>query len=578
MILKGNPVSPGIAMGNVFVYCPSCIQAEQKFIDKDAVKGEKERYARVREKAAAEINSVYTIMADKDPDKAKIFQAHMDILNDPAINEEIIEGIETELWAGDWAIRKVYTKFINMILRAKDPMIRERSTDFEDVYRRLSRIWNGLPETDLSVLASPVIIAAKDLLPSDTVTLDRLNTLAIITENGGSTSHSAIIARSYEIPAVLGISGLLDAVKHGCFAAVDAVCGEVFTEPDDKTKAQLLMKRENYLKGAAETKIFLGKDPLTSCGQRIEIGLNIGNANDDELEGIKFTDFAGLFRTEFLYMGRRDLPGEDEQFEIYRKVLELYGERPVTLRTLDIGGDKTLDCMELPKEENPSLGNRALRLCFCYPEIFKTQLRAALRSSAYGNLNLMLPMVSSIDDIRRARSVLEEVKAGLDTEGIVYKKDFKFGIMIEIPSIALIADLAAREVDFASLGTNDLCQYLTAADRMNPAVSGYYQNFHPAMFRLLGEVAASFIKARKPLSVCGEMGGDPLAAAVLVGLGIRRFSMSLASVAPVKRMLSRLSIDEAGRIAHRVKEFSTAAEVENFLENELAYKQEMLCI
>lgn len=569
MILKGNPVSPGIAMGNIFVYHPFSAHAEESFIEKDSVKNERERYAKVIGQAAGEINSVQAMLMDEDPEKAKIFHAHADILNDPAIQEEITGGIETELWAGDWAIWNVYAKFIRMICKAKDPMIRERSADFEDVRRRLLRIWNGLPESNLSMLASPVIIAAKDLFPSDTATLDRRKVLAIITETGGGTSHSAIIARSYEIPAILGVSNLLETVKHGGFAAVDAIAGEVFLEPGRQIRALLTVKQEKYRKETAETKTFLRKEPFTADGQRIEIGLNITNTGDDELAGAEYTDFAGLFRTEFLYMGRSELPGEEEQCTIYRKVLELYGKRPVTLRTLDIGGDKTLDCLELQKEDNPFLGKRGLRLCFSHPEIFKTQLRAALRASVFGNLNLMLPMVGSMDDIKHAKQILEAVKKELDEESIAYNSDFKLGIMIEIPSIALIADQAAREVDFASLGTNDLCQYLTAVDRMNPAVSAYYQSFHPAMFRLIGETAEQFNRAGKPLSVCGEMGGDPLAAAVLVGLGLRKLSMGSVSVAPVKRMLSRLSIARAEELADRVRDFSTASEVEIFLKHEL---------
>ena len=569
MILKGSPVSPGIALGPVYVYRPFSAEPTESFIEKTAVKSETERYAQVREKAAEEICTIHSSLVNEDPEKAKIFISHRDILNDPAIQEEVTEGIETELWAGDWAVWKVYAKFIRMIQKVKDPMIRERTADFEDVRKRILRIWYGLPENNLSTLTTPVIIAAKDLLPSDTATLDRRNVLAILTETGGTTSHSAIIARSYEIPAVLGIPRLLETIKQESYAAVDALSGEVFPEPDEKTRIRLSAKREQYLKEAAETKIFLKKEPFTADGLRIDIGLNIGNANDEELTGADCTDFVGLFRTEFLYMGRKDLPGEDEQFEVYRKVLELYGERPVTLRTLDIGGDKTLDCMELPKEDNPFLGKRALRLCFSFPDLFKTQLKAALRASVFGSLNLMLPMVGSIDDIRRAKNILEEVKAELDAGGIAYNKNFKLGIMIEIPSIALIADLAVKEVDFASLGTNDLCQYLTAVDRINPEVSGYYQSYHPAIFRLIGEVAGYFNEAGKPLSVCGEMGGDPYAAAALVGLGLRKLSMGRASVPRVKRMLSRLSIPAAEEIARTVKGFSTAGEVEIFLKHKL---------
>ncbi|MCL2066345.1 MAG: phosphoenolpyruvate--protein phosphotransferase [Treponema sp.] len=568
MVLKGNPVSPGAALGHVHVYRSFSPEASESFIEKNAAGSEKKRYEETREKAAAEIQDICNSLKNDDPKKTNIFSAHLDILNDPAAYEEITERIETGLCAGDWAIWNIYTKYINMLLKTEDAVIRERYVDFEDVRNRILRIWHGFPESNLSSLTAPVIVAAKDLLPSDTATIDRRNVLAIITETGGSTSHSAIIARSYGIPAILGIPNLLDKIKHGAFAAVDAFTGEVFTEPDNETITLLSAKRERSLKEAAETKTFQKIEPITADGYRMEIGLNIGSANDEELAGAEYTDFAGLFRTEFLFMGRSTLPCEEEQFAAYRKVLEIFGKKPVYLRTLDIGGDKTLSCLELPKEDNPFLGKRALRLCFGNPGIFKTQLRAALRASVFGNLHLMLPMVGSIDDIRHAKAIIEEARAELEAEGARNNWEYKLGIMIEVPSIALIADIAAAEIDFASIGTNDLCQYLCAADRMNPEVSGYYQSFHPAMFRLIGETAAHFNRAGKPLSVCGEMGGNPLAAAVLTGLGIRKLSMGPASIAPVKRMLSHLSVKNAEEIADKVKGFCTAAEVENYLERE----------
>jgi phosphotransferase system enzyme I (PtsI) len=283
----------------------------------------------------------------------------------------------------------------------------------------------------------------------------------------------------------------------------------------------------------------------------------------------------GLFRTEFLYMGRDTLPMEDEQFEVYKRVLQRYGSRPVTLRTLDIGGDKTLDCMELPREDNPFLGNRALRLCFTQPELFKTQLRACLRASVFGNLWLMLPMVGSIDDIRRAKAVIAEVKTELDAQGIAYSKDLKVGIMIEIPAIAMIADLAVKEVDFASIGTNDLCQYLTAVDRLNPAVSSYYQTYHPGLFRIIGTVVHHFNQAGKPICICGEMGGNILAAPVLIGMGMRKLSMGFASIAGIKRTLAGLTIAKAEELAGIVINLSTAAEVEAYLrENCSSFEKE----
>ncbi|MDR2181526.1 MAG: phosphoenolpyruvate--protein phosphotransferase [Treponema sp.] len=567
--LKGNAVSPGAAAGKLYVYTPFSAEVSETFCTPEEAASQIERYEAVKAKARAELQAISTALEKEYPDKAKIFTAHTDIIDDVAINEEITGGINGERWAGEWAIYTVYEQFIRMIKKARDPVIAERCADFTDVRKRLLRIWYGKEESSLAVLSEPVIIAAGDLFPSDTAALDRTKVRAILTETGGTASHSAIIARAYGIPAVLGIHGLLDAVRGARHAAVDAASGEVIIDPDPETAGRFALRQKEAERAREETLVFLEREGLTADGTHIDIGLNMGSA-EKELEGAACTDFVGLFRTEFLYMGRDTLPSEEEQFDVYTKVLKRYGSRPVTLRTLDIGGDKTLSSMELPREDNPFLGNRALRLCFSHPAIFKTQLRAALRASAFGNLWLMLPMVGGIDDIRRAAAMIAEVKAELDGRGIAYSPDFRTGIMIEIPAIALMADLAAREVDFASIGTNDLCQYLSAADRMNPAVADYYQSYHPALFRIIKTAVREFNRAGKPVGVCGELGGDPLAAPVLAGLGIRKLSMGFASIAPVKRALSRITLAEAEALAENVVQFPTAAEVEAYLRRSAA--------
>ncbi|MDR1505733.1 MAG: phosphoenolpyruvate--protein phosphotransferase [Treponema sp.] len=566
MILHGNAVSPGMASGIVYIYRPFHVDVKEAFCAPEEAESHLARYEEAKKTAARELERVAAALAN-DSEKAKIFTAHKDILDDVAINEEIHNGILQNRWDGAWAISKVYAQFIKMMKRVSDPLIRERYADFADVQKRLLRIWFNGEEQDLGALEDPVILATHDLFPSDTASLNRGKVLAILTEAGGTASHSAIIARSYEIPAIVGIANLLELLRPGMTAAVDALTGEVHTDPDKTFLDTFGEKRREFLRKRMETKTYLGKEPLTADGQRIDIGLNIGNAGEEELAGEAYTDFVGLFRTEFLYMGKDSLPDEEEQFTVYKEVLERYGKRPVTLRTLDIGGDKTLDYMELPKEDNPFLGNRALRFCFSRPDIFKTQIRAALRASVYGNLWLMLPMVGSIENIREAKQIIGEVQSELKEKGISYNSDMKIGIMIEIPSIAIMAKEAAAEVDFASIGTNDLCQYLCAVDRMNPEVSRYYQNFHPALFRLIGSAVQGF--AEKPICVCGELGGNPPAAAVLVGLGMRKLSMGLASVAPVKRMLSTLSLAKAKELAETALAFSTAKEVESYLKDQL---------
>ena len=571
MEYKGNPVSEGIAVGKAYLYQPYVPQVTEGEIPEDQTPAAVARYEKLLEGAKQELAAIRDRLEKAgDGDKAKIFTAHQDILFDVAMDEEIRDKITYDFMTPEWAIHKVYEKFIKILNKAKDDLIRERVADMRDVKNRLLRIAAGVPEKNLAALGEPVIVVAHDLLPSDTATLDRKNVLALVTEIGGATSHSAIIARSYEIPALLGVDGAMENLSHGQEIAVDAVEGLLVADPSGEVKADFAKKREAFLKRREEEKKFLGVEPRMADGTLLPVHLNVGSANDQELAAEKYTDGVGLFRTEFIYMGKEQLPTEDEQYEIYKKVLTAFGDRPVTIRTLDIGGDKKLQCMELPVEENPFLGNRALRLCFSMPEVFLTQLRAALRASVHGNLWIMFPMVGSMDDIRRAKAFVQQAKDQLDAQGVPYSPNVKLGIMVEIPSIALVADLAAKEVDFASIGTNDLTQYSTAVDRMNPALREYYQSYHPALFRLIGYVVESFAKEGKPVSVCGEMGGDPYAAAVLAGLGMSKLSMGSASVARIKKMLSGLTMEKARELAAKARSLPTNDEVESYLKAELA--------
>jgi phosphoenolpyruvate-protein phosphotransferase (PTS system enzyme I) len=530
----GNPVSKGAVVGKVYKYVPYEAEVIHTNIVPDQVDEALNIYKVAIDRASAELASMRKALERTEPDKVAIIGAHMEILNDPELDQMVKSFIKDEYYNAKWAIEHTFTKFIKMLSRVKDEMIRERVADMEDVKIRLLRNCDGAEEVNLGALKEPVIVVAKDLFPSDTASLNRAVVQAIVTEIGGATSHTAIIARSYGIPALLGVNGVMTILKDAQIIGVDAIDGILATDMDEESIAAYVEKGEKNCNHITETKKYLETEPVTEDGVHIDVHLNIGSASDEELEGAKYTDGVGLFRSEFLYMGRNSLPTEDEQVEIYTKVLKAYGKRPVTLRTLDIGGDKKLDYMNLPKEENPFLGNRALRLCFTYPDIFKTQLRAALRAAVTGNLWVMFPMVGSIDDIRKAKAMIEEARKELDTEQIPYGQ-IKIGIMIEIPSIAIIADIAAKEVDFASIGTNDLCQYTTAVDRMNPAVSKYYQKYHPSMFRLIRHVVKNFNEADKPICVCGELGGDELGASVLVGLGMIKLSMGFASVAQTKK-------------------------------------------
>jgi phosphotransferase system enzyme I (PtsI) len=569
MIHNGRPVSQGIAIGEVFKYTPFKPEIEEKYIESCDTEAYVNKYSNVLQAAKKELTAIIDSMSESNAEEAKIFQAHIDILFDQAMNEEIIDCIKCDLYSPEYAIKVIYARYIKLLSKAKDPLIRERVADLTDVYNRLIRIWFGVEDRNLSRIKKPVIVAAHDMLPSDTAVLKKENVLAILTEVGGSTSHTAILARNYGIPAVLGIPNLMDSIAEGEKVIVDAIQGNVHTEPSEEQLEQFKNDRNVFLVKQKEMKKYLPAEPVTEDGTHIDICLNIGSVDDNEFTIEKFTDGIGLFRTEFLYMSRPSLPTEEEQFETYKKAAMIYGERPVIIRTLDIGGDKQLDYLDLPKEDNPFLGLRALRFCFDQMPIFKTQLRACLRASAFGNIWIMFPMVGSLGDIRFARKIVEEVKAELTLEGIAFNPKIKIGIMVEIPSIAIMADIAASEVDFASIGTNDLCQYLTAVDRLNPNVAQYYQSFHPAMFRLIANVVKEFQSQGKVVSVCGEMGGDPLAAAILIGLGMRKLSMNASSVPSIKRLISQINIVKAERIARTVLELSTAAQVETFLKSEL---------
>ena len=552
MVLRGNGVSKGVAIGEIFLYQPFIPQTTEAHYSGDP-KQYLEQYEALCLQARVELQAIRERMMQTDAEKAAIFSAQMEILCDEVMDEEIRDGIQYDTWMPDWAVETVYSRYERRLQKAGDPLIRERAADLKDVKNRLLRIWCGVPQQSLAQLEKPVIIAAHDLLPSDTAVMERDHVLGIVTESGGTTSHSAIIARSYGIPAVLGIPNLLPRLTNGEKVILDAVDGVLITRPDGKQEKEMRIKQKEYEIHAARIQKYLHRDPLTADGERIEIGLNIGSARPEDLEGSSVTDFVGLFRTEFLYMDNDHLPTEEEQIIQYQKALLEYAPRPVVLRTLDIGGDKTLPYFPLPQEQNPFLAKRALRLCFDSPELFRTQLRAALRASVAGQLWIMLPMVSSIEEIKRAKALLEQAKQELRQEKLPFDEGVKLGIMIEIPAVAVIADLIAPEVDFASIGTNDLCQYLMAVDRMNPEVTSYYQSYHPALFRLIGYVVERFKQAGKPICICGELGGDPLAAPVLVGLGIRKLSMSLSSVAAVKRALAGFTVKQMEEMARAVE-------------------------
>jgi len=571
MKLKGTNVSDGIALGEVYIFTPFKADVKEAYFE-----GSEAQYIvayeRAKSDALNELISIQDKMRKTDPEKVKIFVAHTDLLDDEDMDEEIIDLITDEKYLPDFAIETIFNQYKKMLAKSKNALIRERAADMEDVKNRLLRNYYGIEEHNISSLSAPVVLACHDLLPSDTATMDRKNILGFMTEVGGPTSHSAIIAKSYGIPAILGVCDLLSTVKNGQRVILDALKGEIILDPTQKQSVEYAFKRTEFQKERADLLKYLDIEGKTKDGVHVDIGMNIGSASIENLKNLSHVDYVGLFRSEFLYMGKASMPSEETQFEEYKKVLMSSKGHIVTLRSLDIGGDKTLSYWKLPKEDNPFLGCRAIRLCFENQEIFKTQLRAALRASVYGTLYLMFPMIESLDDIRRVKAIIAEVKADLDAQGIAYSDTMKTGVMIEIPSIAMIADQVAKEVDFASIGTNDLCQYLLACDRMNQKLAPYYQQYHPAVFRLIDMVAKAFNAEGKSLSVCGELGGDPRASLVLAGMGIKKLSMNISSVPRVKKGLSFFTMDELKTIATEVQTLGTHQEIGEYLSKQLAAK------
>lgn len=470
--------------------------------------------------------------------EAEVFGAHLLVLQDP----EYIGAIEALIHEGSGAaqaIESVQNQFMSLFLALDDEYMKERAADVQDVSQRLMRKVTGTTES-LSDYNEPTILVAHDLAPSDTAKLNAEFTRGFITEKGGKTSHSAIFARSLQIPAIVGATGILSEVQSGDIAIMNGETGEIFINPTAEQLEHYEALREVQLDKHLGLQALLHEKTVTKDGHHVELAANIGSLNDAQKALEHGAEGVGLFRTEFLYLERDTAPTEQEQFEVYRDVLTVMGERPVVVRTLDIGGDKVIPYLNMPKEDNPFLGLRAIRLCFANEELFRTQLRALLRASRYGNLKIMFPMISSIDEIRQAKQWLAEEKEALLDQNVEVR-DFEIGIMVEIPSAAILSPVFAKEVDFFSIGTNDLIQYTVAADRMNETISHLYEPFHPAIISLVKLVIDSAHAHGKWVGMCGEMAGDSAAIPLLVALGLDEFSMSAPSILAARKQINSLS-------------------------------------
>ncbi len=568
--MKGVAASPGIVIGQAHVLKEYPIHIDQQPIAAEQVEAELQKF----EEALVKAKSQLEIIRDKakkemGADKAEIFGAHLMMLEDEVFLGEIREKIKSESLRAEYALTLVVAAYTEMFQNMEDEYLKERAADIQDVSDRLVKNLLNIPMQSLADLAEEVVIIARDLTPSDTAQMNKECVMAFATEMGGRTSHTAIMARSLEIPAVVGCVGLLAEVQNGDLVIVDGNKGLVFLNPDQDTLEQYRKAQEEYARYIQELKELKDLPAETNDqARRVELVANIGTPKDCAGALANGAEGIGLYRTEFLYMDRAALPGEDEQFVAYKAVAEEMKGRPVIIRTLDIGGDKKLPYLDMPEEMNPFLGWRAIRMCLDREEILRTQLRAIMRASAYGTLRIMYPMVSNADEIRKANAILAEVKADLDREGIPYDRNLQVGIMVEIPAAAVIADLLIKEVDFFSIGTNDLIQYTIAVDRMNEHISYLYEPLHPAVLRLVKNVIDASHRAGKWTGMCGEMAGDVAAAPILLGLGLDEFSMSAVSIPRVKKVIRGLTWAEAQEIAQKALAAESAEEIRRLLKTE----------
>ena len=565
--LQGIAASDGIAIAKVYT-----LTEPDLTVTKVTVEDSEKEVSRLDDALAASIKDVElikeTALKNLGEEEAQVFDAHLMVLSDPELIGQVKDSITSNKVNAESALKEVTDMFISIFAGMEDnPYMQERAADIRDVSKRILAHLLGVKIPSPATIKDEVIIVAADLTPSDTAQLNRQYVKAFVTDIGGRTSHSAIMARSLEIPAIVGTKEVTSIAKDGDIIIVDGLSGDVFLNPSEEVVAEYRSKAEAFAAQQAEWEKLKDSKTYTKDGHQVELAANIGTPKD--LEGVvnNGAEGVGLYRTEFLYMDSHEMPTEEDQFEAYKAVLEGMNGKPVVVRTMDIGGDKELPYLPLPHEMNPFLGYRAIRISLNEPEMFRTQLRALLRASVYGKLRIMFPMIATLNDFRGAKALLEEEKAKLIAEGVAVSDDIQVGIMIEIPAAAVLAHQFAKEVDFFSIGTNDLIQYTMAADRMNERVSYLYQPYNPSILTLIKHVIDSAHKEGKWAGMCGEMAGDQTAVPLLVGLGLDEFSMSASSVLKTRSLIAKLTLSDMQALADKaINECATVQEVEALVE------------
>ena len=562
---KGIGASAGIGIGKVVVIKEQSLDYKKETIT-DA-EAEKKRLSEAIEvfidKTAKMVEAMKVTAGEQE---SEILEGHILMIQDPAIKEQIDAKIDDEKINAEAAVEEACDFFAQIFAMAEDELTQQRASDLGDIKTRLIKILLGIEEVDISAVPEGTVLVAEDLTPSMTAGINPANVEGVLTEIGGKTSHSAIICRSMEIPAVLSVENIVSIVKDGDVVVLDGATGEAYVNPEDSVLEDYKAKKAAYLEEKAALSKFIGQASQTADGHVVELVANIGGPDEAakvvECDG----EGVGLFRTEFLFMDRDSVPTEEEQFKAYKTVAETLEGKPVIIRTLDIGGDKALPYLGLETEENPFLGFRAVRFCLKRPDIYRPQLRALLRASAFGKIRIMVPLVTCVDELRAVKALLEEIKGELDAEGIAYNKDVEVGVMMETAAASLIADILAKDADFFSIGTNDLTGYTMAADRGNSDVAYLYSAYNPAVLRSIKNIIGAANAEGIMAGMCGEAASDPLLVPVLLAFGLNEFSVSATAILATRKVMSLWTMDEAKALAEEVMQLTTEAEVKALLE------------
>ena len=564
---RGTGASAGIGIGKAAILREEKLVIENTGIE-DA-EAEKERFKSAVEQSIADVSALADDMASRIGEKeAEILNGHLMLLQDPMLTGEIENQIDNDKVCSEFAVETVCNMYADMFASMDDELMQQRAADMRDIKTRMQKILLGVQSVDVSLLPAGTILMAEDLTPSVTAGINPDNVAGIVTELGGRTSHSAILSRALEIPAVVAASGILSEVKDGDELILDGESGEIFVNPGSDLIAEYEKRRDAYLQEKEELKQYIGTSSTTVDGVTVEIAANIGKPEDVDRVLAYDGEGIGLFRTEFLFMDRNEMPTEDEQFEAYKKVAVAMKGKPVIIRTLDIGGDKEIPYMGLKKDENPFLGYRAIRFCLDRKDdIYRPQLKALLRASAFGNIKIMVPMVTCIEEYREAKELVADIGKELDDAGIAYNKEIQVGIMVETAAASLMADVFAKEVDFFSIGTNDLTQYTMSVDRGNDKVSYLYSTFNPAVLRSIRHIIECGRREGIMVGMCGEAASDPLMIPLLLAFGLNEFSMSASAILKARKYITGYSVEELKAVAEQAMGFVTAAETQQFMKN-----------